>query len=126
MDLTCGAGNGFFGPEVVIAEVLSKAYPDETVFILKYTMSGYSLHYHWLCADERGSIYEAFLTFSETYLNLLHEKNYEPKIGAICWMHTQKTEASILSMRVFPTVRTVSLPIPQSTKRKKNFPKIRN
>ena len=40
VDLTCGATDGFFGPEVGMAEVLSKAYPDETVIILKYTMSG--------------------------------------------------------------------------------------
>ena len=86
VDLTCGAGDGFFGPEVGIAEVLSETYPDETVFILKYTMSGYSLHYHWLCAGERGSIYHAFLSFAQTYMDLLSEKNYEAKIGAICWM----------------------------------------
>ena len=48
VDLTCGAGEGFFGPEVGMAEVISEAYPDETVIILKYTMSGYSLHHHWL------------------------------------------------------------------------------
>ncbi len=86
VDLTCGSGNGFFGPEVGMAEVLSEAYPDETVFILKYTMSGYSLHHHWLCAGERGSIYQAFLTFAQTYLEALSEKNYDAKIGAVCWM----------------------------------------
>lgn len=86
VDLTCGAGNGFFGPEVGMAEVLSEAYPDETVFILKYTMSGYSLHHHWLCAGERGSIYNAFLTFAQTYMDLLAEKNYDARIGAVCWM----------------------------------------
>ena len=86
VDLTCGSGNGFFGPEVGMAEVLSQAYPDETVFILKYTMSGYSLHHHWLCAGERGSIYDAFLSFANTYMELLAQKNYDARIGAICWM----------------------------------------
>ena len=86
VDLTCGAGNGFFGPEVGMADVISKAYPDEAVFILKYTMSGYSLHYHWLCGGERGSIYNAFLSFAETYMGVLAEKNYDAKIGAVCWM----------------------------------------
>jgi len=86
VDLTCGSGNGFFGPEVGMAEVLSEAYPDETVFILKYTMSGYSLHHHWLCAGERGSIYDAFLAFAKTYMELLSERHYNAKIGAVCWM----------------------------------------
>ncbi len=86
VDLTCGAGEGFFGPEVGMAEVLSAAYPDETVVILKYTMSGYSLHYHWLSARQRGSIYNAFLNFVQTYMDALIENGYDPEIGAICWM----------------------------------------
>ena len=35
VDLTCGATNGFFGPEVGMADSLSVAYPDETILILK-------------------------------------------------------------------------------------------
>lgn len=40
-NLDCGSGKGFFGPEVGLAEALSRNY--EKTFILKYTMSGYSL-----------------------------------------------------------------------------------
>ena len=65
VDLTCGAANGFFGPEVGMADALSDAYPDEMILILKYTMSGYSLHHHWLSAGQRGSIYNAFLVFAK-------------------------------------------------------------
>ena len=86
VDLTCGAGEGYFGPEVGLAEVLSREYPNETVMILKYTMSGYSLHHHWLSQGERGSIYEAFMKFTETYMNALIQNNYAARIGAICWM----------------------------------------
>ena len=86
VDLNCGAGEGYFGPELGMAEVLSAAFPGETVFILKYTMSGYSLHHHWLCAGQRGSIYEAFMAFARTYLDYLISKNYDAKVGAICWM----------------------------------------
>ena len=86
VDLTCGSTDGFFGPEVGMAEVLSEAYPDETVIILKYTMSGYSLHHHWLCGGERGSIYQAFLSFVQTYMDELSEKHYDARIGAVCWM----------------------------------------
>lgn len=43
-NLDCGSGIGSFGPEVGLAEVLSRNY--EKTFILKYTMSGYSLNYH--------------------------------------------------------------------------------
>lgn len=86
VDLTCGATTGFFGPEVGMAEVLSEAYPDETVYILKYTMSGYSLHHHWLSRGQRGSVYEACMAFLKTHLEEMKAKNYDPRIGAICWM----------------------------------------
>ncbi len=85
-DLSCAAGQGCFGPELGMAEVLSAAYPDETVFILKYTMSGYSLHHHWLCAGERGSIYRAFMAFVTTYLQALTDAGYDARVGAVCWM----------------------------------------
>lgn len=86
VDLGCGSQEGSFGPEVGMAEVLSKAYPDEQVFLLKFSMSGYSLHHHWLCDGQRGSIYEAFLEFAKTYMDYLLSKNYDARIGAICWM----------------------------------------
>ncbi len=69
-----------------MAEVLAEAYPDETVFILKYTMSGYSLHHHWLCAGERGSIYEAAMAFLQTELQALTDSGYDARVSAICWM----------------------------------------
>lgn len=84
--LDCGAGQGYFGPELGMAEILSKAYPEEQIFILKYTMSGYSLHHHWLCAGQRGSIYEACMAFVQTYLEDLASRNYDPKVSAVCWM----------------------------------------
>ena len=86
VDMTCGATNGFFGPEVGMAEVLAAAYPDETVYILKYTMSGYSLHHHWLCAGARGSVYEACMDFVTTHLNNLRAYGADPRVGVICWM----------------------------------------
>lgn len=86
VDMTCGATNGFFGPEVGMAEVLSEAYPNETVYILKYTMSGYSLHHHWLCAGQRGSIYEACMAFLKAHLDNLRARGVDPRVGVICWM----------------------------------------
>lgn len=85
-DLNCGAGQGCFGPELGMAEVLSAAFPDEQIFILKYSMSGYSLHHHWLCEGERGSIYHACMSFVTTHMQALSEAGYDARIGAICWM----------------------------------------
>lgn len=101
VDLTCGAANGFFGPEVGMADALSAAYPDETVLILKYTMSGYSLHHHWLSAGQRGSIYNAFLPFVTENMEHLSNLGYDARIGAICWMQGESDTTQFKADRYF-------------------------
>ena len=71
---------------LMMQEVLAEAYPEETVFILKYSMSGYSLHHHWLCNGARGSIYQACLGFVTTYMQALADAGYDARIGVVCWM----------------------------------------
>jgi hypothetical protein len=101
VDLTCGSSEGRFGPEVGMAQVLAQAYPDELVLILKFTMSGYSLHHHWLCAGQRGSIYEAFLAFAQSSMNYLVSKQYDARIGAICWMQGESDTTDYKASRYF-------------------------
>ena len=101
VDLNCGAGEGYFGPEVGMAEVLSDAFPGESVFILKYSMSGYSLHHHWLCAGQRGSIYESFMAFARTYMDYLISKNYDARIGAVCWMQGESDTTDFKASHYF-------------------------
>ena len=101
VDLNCGAGEGYFGPEVGMAQVLAQAYPEELVLILKFTMSGYSLHHHWLCAGQRGSIYEAFLAFAQSSMNYLVSKQYDARIGAICWMQGESDTTDYKASRYF-------------------------
>lgn len=101
VDLNCAAGQGCFGPEVGMAQVLAEAYPEETVFILKYTMSGYSLHHHWLCAGARGSIYEACMEFVETYMEYLQQQNYDARIGAVCWMQGESDTTDFKASHYF-------------------------
>ena len=87
VDVNTGSSEGYFGPELGLAEVLSREWGDEEkVIILKYAMSGYSLHHHWLSEGNRGSIYEAFLKFTNTYMDALSRSGYDARIGAICWM----------------------------------------
>ncbi len=86
VDLTCGCGNGFFGPEVGIADVLSHEYPKEDIFIIKFTMSGYSLNYHWLYDGQRAWIYDAAIVFINHCMSALAENHYVAEIEAIMWM----------------------------------------
>ena len=84
-----------------MADVLSRAYPDETVFILKYTMSGYSLHHHWLCAGARGSIYNACLRFVTESMETLRTRGYDAEIGAVCWMQGESDTTDFKGARYF-------------------------
>lgn len=86
VDLGCGCGDGFFGAEVGMAEELSAYFEGETVFILKYSMSGYSLNHHWLKNGKRGDIYNGCIQFLNTYLSYLESKNYCITVDAVCWM----------------------------------------
>lgn len=97
--LSCAAGEGYFGPEVGMAEVLSEAFPNETVFLIKFTMSGYSLNHHWLYGYERASIYNAFLIYANTCLAYLAEKGYAPSVDAVCWMQGESDTTPYKSSR---------------------------
>ena len=109
VDLNCAAGEGYFGPELGMAEVLSESFPEEKVFILKYTMSGYSLNYHWLYGRERASIYNAFYAFATTYLDYLLSKGYDISVDAICWMQGESDTTEYKAGRYFEnTSRFVS------------------
>lgn len=101
VDLCCGAGEGFFGPEVGMAEILSEAFPDEKVFILKFTMSGYSLNYHWLYHYERASVYSAFKIFVDTYIKELQGHGYLPTIDAVCWMQGESDTTEAKAARYY-------------------------
>ena len=85
VDLAC-AYEGRFGPELGIADILNDNLNNEKVFILKYTMSGYSLNYHWLYNQKKAWIYDACIEFVNKYMGELEKFNYDPQISAICWM----------------------------------------
>ena len=86
VDLGCAAGEGYFGPELGMAELLSSEFEDEKIFVLKFTMSGYSLNYHWLYDYSPSWIYESFRIYATTYLEYLSSKGYSVSLDAICWM----------------------------------------
>ena len=64
-------------------------------------MSGYSLHHHWLCAGERGSIYNAFLPFVTENMEHLLSLGYDARIGAICWMQGESDTTDFKGERYF-------------------------
>lgn len=101
VDLTCGVKEGYFGPEVGMSDVLSENFKDETIFILKFTMSGYSLNHHWLNEYEKFDIYNACIIFLETYLDYLISKNYNINLDAICFMQGESDTTEYKASRYY-------------------------
>ena len=101
VDLTCGVKEGRFGPEVGMSEILSNEYKDETIFILKFTMSGYSLNHHWLNEYEKFDIYNACIIYLETYLDYLISKNYNINLDAICFMQGESDTTHFKASRYY-------------------------
>ena len=95
---------GTFGFEVGLADRLSKAFPDETTYILKYAHGGTSLNYDWasptmkenisnifpLPADypyERGWLYSGLEESLRTAIDYISETtNTIPMVEAFMWM----------------------------------------
>ncbi len=101
VDLGCSCGPGCFGPEVGMAEVLSAAFPEEEIFILKFTMSGYSLNHHWLYDGQRAWIYDAALVFIRQYMAALRDAGFEADLQAIAWMQGESDTTAEKAARYF-------------------------
>ena len=85
--LGCGCASYTYGPEIGMAEMMSKAYPDEQSFIVKWTWGGTALRHQWLDGSRgRGDLYNSAMDFSLKCLNYLGGRGYTLSIEGICWM----------------------------------------
>ena len=82
-----------FGPEVGLADYLSRAYPNETFYIIKSSFSGSGLQGAW---QPTAGQYKQFVTDVQTALRKLEIKGLEPEIFAMCWMQGE-TDAMTLA-----------------------------
>lgn len=72
-----------FGPEVGIADYLSAAYPDETFYIIKCSVSAAGIAQHF--QNENGE-YGYFITGVLDRLKKMSKDGLDPEIIAFCWM----------------------------------------
>ena len=78
-----------FGPELGLAEYLSKNYPDELFFIIKWAWGGTNLYEQWLSpssSGKTGDLYNGFVKYVDINLRYLQSKDYNIKVEGICWM----------------------------------------
>ena len=92
-----GEPNGFFGPELGLAEKLHEAYPNETFFIIKCTWSGTNLYSQWrspTSEGKTGKLYQKFVTYVKAGLQYLADKNYDITLAGMCWMQGESDSLS--------------------------------
>ena len=95
---------GTFGFEVGLADRLSKVFPDETTYIVKYAYGGSSLNYDWIspsshdvpvvpgldtssAGHERGWLYTGLVESLTSAITAISEKtNTLPMVEALMWM----------------------------------------
>ncbi len=85
----CEPDRSFYGPELGLADAISRRFPDETIYIIKYAWGGSNLHTQWLSPSSggrTGDLYQAFVNFTKACLEYLKKKNYDPEIYGMCWM----------------------------------------
>ncbi len=102
--LNMGYAKDFFGPEVGMADYLSKAYPDEKIFILKYAWGGSCLATQWFAPDKNGNegeLMTAFLAFTKGCMEYLRAKNYDASIDAMCWMQGESDASDVLAPKYY-------------------------
>lgn len=100
-DLMCGSYDEEFGPEVGLADKLNRAYPDKNFFILKISMSGYSLNYHWMRNYERGEIYNSTILFAKNSLDYLVSLNYNVSLDAVLFMQGESDTTNYKTKRYY-------------------------
>ncbi len=92
---------GTFGFEVPLADRLSKAFPDETTYIVKYAFGGCSLNYDFISpssdvdvyfppvdgSHERGWLYNGLVeSLTNTIAKISETTNTIPMVDAFMWM----------------------------------------
>ncbi|MBE6581048.1 MAG: sialate O-acetylesterase [Ruminococcaceae bacterium] len=84
-----GEHEGYFGPELGLAERLHEAYPDETFFIIKCAWGGTNLYEQWRSPSaqgETGELYLQFVAYVKASLAYLEKKDYDITVKGMCWM----------------------------------------
>jgi len=94
--LGCGAGQGYFGPEVGIAEKMHDVHSNETTFIIKWAWGGTALYNMWLNGKkQRGDLYGGAIDFTKACLDYLKDKGYTLCLDGICWMQGESDSMEI-------------------------------
>lgn len=91
-----GTSTTQFGPEVGMAETLSRADLKYPVFLVKFAQGATSLHSAWRSPSSgmTGSLYGLAVEYINQAMGTLEGMGYYPEIKAICWMQGEDDSTS--------------------------------
>lgn len=83
-----GTAEGYFGPELGMAEILSKAFAGETIYLVKYTKGATTLANEFYPSYEREEsvCFRGLVDWVDSSLQMLREQGLDPEIIAFAWM----------------------------------------
>ena len=94
VNLNFGSDQYSFGPEVGIAETLSKKFNNKTnkkIYLIKYAIGGTDLYQDWQSptmtnTEQGGYLFSQLTEYVDTMFNQLNDEGLNPKLVAILWM----------------------------------------
>ena len=91
-----GTSTTQFGPEIGMAETLSRADLKYPVFLVKFAQGATSLHSAWRSPSSgmTGSLYGLAVEYINQAMGTLEGMGYYPEIKAICWMQGEDDSTS--------------------------------
>ena len=100
-----GASTGSFGCEVTFGRDIARAFPGETIYLIKVAWSGTSLAYDWRppsAGGTPGRLYTEFVSEVRKALNTL-PGGYQPRIMGMCWMQGESDASNIYPASEYET-----------------------
>lgn len=85
------ANTGRFGPELAFGKAMKKAYPSDSIYLIKTAAGGTSMHKHWNI--ETGTLLKRFLKTAEVALQDLKKKRVNYQIAGMLWMQGESDAA---------------------------------
>ncbi len=93
-----GYKEGFFGPELGIAETLSEKYKDETIYIIKYARCGHNLYNDFYPGN---NTYKELIEWIDQSLEILKQQGIEYEIVAFAWMQGESDAINYSTARQY-------------------------
>ena len=101
------ANEGRFGPELAFGREMQKAYPKDTIYLIKKAAGGTSMHKHWTVSGDGGVMFKRFLADAQAAIGNLKRKDEKFTINGMLWMQGESDAAQGMgdvyeeSLRVF-------------------------